>query len=146
VAYAAHGDVTARLPAVKDRITADSDPSTTNVTDWITYAEAEINSTLTAIGVTTVPVDGADAIEVLKGLACDYAEGRLRLALDTNNAGEGDDGQTLIDRFFERLDKMRADSSHWVEKLSGTSGAQVRVKWNDNNDEDGPDFDRDFES
>lgn len=140
MAYATYTDVTARLPG--RTISGSTSPSTTDITSWITYAEAEIDSTLTAIGLDP-PITDATGIEVLKGIACLYAEGQTRLALDTNNAGEGDDGTAMIERFFERVKEIRSDSAFWFDKLG--EGNTDRVHYNADLVEDGPDFSRDFE-
>jgi hypothetical protein len=141
MAYAAYTDVTPRLAG--RTFSGSTEPSTTDITAWITYAEAEIDSTLTAIGLDP-PITDSDGVEVLKGIACLYAEGQTRLALDTNNAGEGDDGSSMIERFFTRLKEIRDDAAFWYTKLGEGSGS--RVHRNEDLDEDGPDFSRDFET
>lgn len=102
--YASTSDIAARLPY--RTIDSNSKPTSTQVGQWITEAEAMLTAALDTCQITT-PVTNSNGIELLKSWACDYAEGRTRMAY-ANSGGDGgnDDGKDLIENFKELIDKI----------------------------------------
>lgn len=94
--YASYSDVAARLPY--RTIGASSKPTSTQVEQWITEAEAMLTGALARAGI-SYPVTGGGA-EIMKSWAADFAEGRTRQAYAAAGGdGGNDDGKDLIEAF-----------------------------------------------
>jgi hypothetical protein len=128
LAYALYSDVTRRIPGRP--LTGTSSPSTSDLTQWIAEAEAMLEGSLVAGGV-SIPITAASGIQIIKSWACDYAEGRARMALAAG-AGDGanDDGKDLIDRFEKRLEDISKNPAGAEAMLTGggTSDTARRVR------------------
>ncbi len=120
--YAAIGDVNARIgiPAVD----SSSSPNTTQVTTWLTDAQAELDSRLSAIGHGTVP----DAVAICKTLIVNYAAAQVYITR-AGQGGDGDNehGQSLLQKWLDDLQDIRDNPEWWSGLLSaGAPTAGVR--------------------
>lgn len=151
--YASSSDVSARLAG--RTIDASSKPTSTQVEQWITEAEARLTGALRAANV-SMPVTDTDGIETLKSWACDYAEGHTRKAWVSAD-GEGSvEANNLLEAFEKRLVDIK-ESPSWYEAMlqSGDGNASVRVRAYVLSNADSktitdgdfdPEFDREFET
>jgi len=103
--YAATTDVDARL-AGRPASSASTKPTSTQVGAWIDEAEAMLTGALAA-GDCTTPVTDTGGIKIMRSWACDYAEGRARMAYAAA-AGDGTnkDGESLIEKFDKLIDDI----------------------------------------
>ena len=107
MAYATSSDVQARLPGFTFSTT--TAPSTTQITQWLTEADAFLNGALLAAGLTSPNVD-ARGLEILKSWACSYAEGHTRMALAAAGGdGSNDDGKDLVEQFMRLVSMKHED-------------------------------------
>lgn len=124
--YATSSDL---VPRIGGRpLTSTSKPSTTQVDDWITEAESQLTAALTAAGI-GVPAALTDGGNHLKVWTIDFAEGHFRMShAAAGGDGDNDDGQKLLDKFEERIQDIRTDSS-WYDALlnGGASSATSQV-------------------
>jgi hypothetical protein len=104
-------------------IGASTSPSTTQVNAWIDEAEAKINNTLKAGGMTT-PISNAEGVEQLKALSVDYAEARLRMTLSPPGTEGHEQGRALLADFNAILTDMRSQPADWSAMLSGGTAAE----------------------
>lgn len=105
-------------------IDATSEPSSTDVVEWLDDAEAGLRSHLNAIGVTDLPADDtSDAGKLLKRWSEDYATGMLLIAY-AKSGGDGDneDGENLIKAYDDRLADIIARPSVYGDLMTGGSG------------------------
>lgn len=121
--YASTSDVTARLPG--RTFGASTSPSTTDISGWIDTAEARLESALASVGI-TVPVTATRGIEVLKELAIDYAEGRVRRGLaSAGGDADNEDGQDLITRFNDAIASIEGNPAGWSAIVEGGSASDT---------------------
>lgn len=127
--YAVVLDVQARVP-YRD-INATTSPSTTQVDSWIDHAESMIDGALLAGAVSTTPLTGTHAINILRELATDYAEGRLRSAFAAAGGdATNDDGLDQLARFDSNIQDMWADPQKWSGTLlqGSTTASSIRLR------------------
>lgn len=124
MAYAAVSDVQARNPY--RTIGASSKPTTTQVTAWITEAEAEVNGLLSALGLTS-PATG-DGATILKHKVVAYVAGLVQQAYANAGGDENDDGRAEIDAWDQFLDELAAESVKWGGVLQGGSAGTGAAK------------------
>jgi len=122
--YASNSDLQARLPGLK--LGLETKPNTSQISQWITEGEAYLTGALRAGGI-SLPITDSGGIEVLKGWAIDYTEGRTRRAL----AAAGGDtpsetGDDLIEAFFELLRSIRSDPAFFEGMLTGSGSDDTR--------------------
>jgi hypothetical protein len=126
MAYATYSDVQARV-AGRD-IGASTKPTSSQVTQWITEAEAMLTGALNAVNVST-PITNTNGVEILKSWACDFAEGHIRLAWLADTGGVSDEAQRLVDTFHGRLQDIIDKPSFYEGMLNGGSvSAAERVR------------------
>src|SRR3990167_10063565 len=117
--YAATSDIQARLPGFT--LSTSTKPSSTQVSQWITEAEAELEGAMLAGGL-TVPNTNTRGIEILKSWASDYAEGHARQALAAAGGdGGNDDGKDLTQRFEDRIQDILSNAARYGQMLEGGS-------------------------
>lgn len=133
--YAQVESVRARLPY--RTLDASSDPSQTQVEEWILEAEANVNGMLTAIGVSS-PCTDSTGRKILAGKAASYAEGRVRMAFAAAGGdGDNEDGRFLIEEFNEFLQDMNDNSAKWIAMLGGGGSAGTgQLRGYDGSDDD----------
>jgi hypothetical protein len=147
--YATTAHISARMSG--RTFGANTSPSTTQIGVWIDEAEGALAAHLNAAQVST-PITNANGILLMQSWACDYAEGRTRLALASGGVDQSaDDGQKLIDRFDARLkdilDKPATYSAMLNAGSAGDETRQIRAYVLDNDDDetiDDGDFDPTF--
>ncbi len=125
MAYATSSDVQARDPYRP--ISATTSPTTTQVTQWLTEADALLNGALQA-GQISTPVTSANGLEILKSWACDYGEGHLRMAYAASGGdGSNTDGRDLLEKFYKILEDILDNPARYGAMLQGgTAGSSAR--------------------
>lgn len=126
MAYAVHGDVTARIPG--RTLGTGSSPSTSTITDWLAEAEAEVDGILASRGVST-PITASGGIKILKKVICEYAEARTRMALAAG-AGDGsnDDGESAMGRYEKALERLETDPGVEAMLIGSSSGSSSYLR------------------
>lgn len=113
MAYADKGDVQARIPRyVAFTIGASSDPSETQVAEWITESESEVNAALRQAGYSTVPATNADDMALIKGKVAN------KVALLTLFQVLGFEGVS---------ESAREELSGWREFLKGLKAGNITL-------------------
>jgi hypothetical protein len=126
VAYAAVTNVQSRNPGRP--ISALTAPSTDQVTDWITEAEAELKGALQEAGI-ALPSEASDGGKIIRGWVSDYLGGRVRQAY-FGAGGEELREDPDVSRWYERLDAIREDPGRFDGLLNGgvSSGTAGRFR------------------
>lgn len=104
-------------------ITSTSKPSTTEVSDWIDEAEAEILGALAASSIPTSYASGTRGFRILRGWVGGYVAGLVRVSWAAS-AGDGgnQDGQRELDDWKARL-RMIADDPSRVSAMLSEAGS-----------------------
>ena len=128
--YATVGDVFSRVRGLLgDSVTAFSsstEPSETDVENWMDEAVGAIHSCLRSVNVTPLPMTDAFAIAKLGEMEIRYAEGRVRRLVAGYGGDQGNrDGQDLIDKFFEDCEKLKAQRQLTQEGLDPSQTVQT---------------------
>lgn len=129
--YATNADVAARLPG--RQLTAVSKPSTTDVDNWITQAEAELDAELTVQGLTT-PVTGTGPVAILQAKVASYATARWMSGASAGTGFEGpgrDDAGAEMKEFTDFIALLRAEPARVATMLGqapGTAGGADPVR------------------
>lgn len=112
--YVDTDDVQALIPEFT--ISASSEPSTTQVTEFITQTEGEINGVLTAQGYESVPATGSNDVAMLAGYVAGKVAARTWLAayLDDDPPWKVKEWTTSYREFLNRL---RQGQQHLVDQL-----------------------------
>jgi len=135
--YASASNVQARLPGSSRTIGASTDPSTTDVNEYIADAEALLTGALDAAQIDT-PVTSTTGTAILQAWVTDYAEARTRKAwASAGGDGGNDDGRDELERFDERLKDITDNPQKYEAMLTGgaaTNSKQVRSYTLDNQD------------
>lgn len=137
--YAQLADLRARLPGVP--LGQTDTPTQTTAQGWLEEGEAHLTAALRALEI-PVPITDAEGVKILKGMATDYAEGRVRLTLRPTGDGVDDGvGQAMIDKFHETLEAWQNNPDRIAAMLLGGSSptATRRVRASENED---PEFER----
>lgn len=112
--WGAVGDVASRLSYAT--IDADSEPSTTEVQQWLDDAESQIKASLESGDLPTSFTSGASAISILKEVVVDYAEARCRLVWASNGLTD-QFAEDLLERFHERREDIADRPNYWAGRL-----------------------------
>ena len=121
MAYATTSDVQARFTAFT--LSTGTKPTLAQVAQWLVEADAMLNGALSEAGLTS-PNTNANGLEILKSLACDYAEGHLRVAMAAAGGdGTNDDGQRMLDHFYEWLKGITEGKYNGMMQGGGATGA-----------------------
>lgn len=121
-------------------IDANSSPNTTQVDSWIDHAEAMINGALRAGEITETVVTETHAVNILREIVVDYAEGRVRQAYAAAGGdGTNEDGEVQIERFDTTLRDIWSDSARWsaILNLGVSSSGAIKLRGTENTVIDG---------
>lgn len=138
--YAATSDIKAKLP--NRTIDGSSKPTATEVDQWITEVEAEINSELLAAGVTngSKVTSPARAVELLKRYTAFGVTAQIKKAyVAGHDLDDPDVGDADLEQYRNFIERIRTNP-HWVAAslgitLGGTSGGRIRSYATDNDDD-----------
>lgn len=122
-------DVRARVTYAE--ITPTSQPSETQVEDWLDDAEAEVRAALRSVELrdTYDPTDDADALRILRRRVVDFAAGLTKLAwASADGDAENEDGQPLVDAFNAWLQEIAASPARIGAMLQPTGQAPQRAR------------------
>lgn len=112
-------------------------PSRDRVSKWIEEAEAKLNNTLNAAGITTPVTNNSGRIE-LGVYVANYVEGRIRQVLAAAGGdGDNDDGVELIQSLFDVCADIRNNQPWWADKLASGSGGVRQLFAHPTDDVDG---------
>ena len=119
--YVTSAQIAAKMPY--RTFTATSEPSTSNIDDWIGEAEAVLNGQLSAAQI-GAPVTSAEGIKILRAWVSDAVIGTIRQAFaqaggDPNNEA----GLAQIERFNDRLIDIANNPARYYSMLVGGSTA-----------------------
>ena len=137
MAYATSSDVAARVGRT---LSATSAPTTTQVTEWITQAEAELNGALDAQGITN-PITDSDGINFVKPYVC--ARAAMFWLQNKDSVTDESNSQAQIEAFerewrylTEKIEKQPAVVAAMVGHALGTSAgsSKIRAYQTDNSD------------
>jgi hypothetical protein len=113
--YVTLADLNARLPY--STFGASTDPNTTEIGYWLDEGEALVLGALLSGGNPGTYSD-AQALLILRAWIMDYVEARTRRAYAESAVAESvDDGERILQRFYDRLD--------WIENNPGMAGAML---------------------
>jgi hypothetical protein len=134
--YAATADVQRRNPYRV--IGVSTSPSSTDVDEFISEAEASLHGALAAAQIPT-PITDANGSRLLKAWVLNYAEGRVRMAYAAAGGdGANSDGRDLVDGFWARVNDIIDNPTRYASMLfsgSAPSGTRrVRCYQLDNQD------------
>lgn len=123
--YAVTADVALRLAG--RTIDASSAPTATTVTAWIEEAEAELEGTLAAVGL-TVPVTAARGISICKAKVISRVAGRVERAYASGTDMETQDVAADLMKEFEDFLALISDDPGKVATMLGQTGGAAGGK------------------
>ena len=116
--YATSADVQPRVSA--RTIDANSEPTATEVTQWCTDAEAQIEGALVGGGA-EMPAAGSTGATIVKVWVVDYAAALTRIAWEDTERDES--LEEKIEAFNELIKDIQANPAKYDAMLNGTSDA-----------------------
>ena len=127
--YAKVTDVQSRLPY--RTIDQESAPSLADVQNWIDEAEQQLNAIMLAAGL-PAPYTTDPARIILRAWVADYCEGRLKSAWAASGGEESDSGETLLEKFNDRLEDIANRSPKYAALFGVPEGSASTVKLRSN--------------